>query len=312
MLAGKTAKRLPRGWQGAYDDDEVEVVPCPVCKSDDAEDVAVEMTLVLARCRGCGLEFARRRRLGADESYRPDRRELLAKYGPVLRGERPHTRDPNYDELLDRLEPYRGEGRLLDVGPHMGFFARRALARGWRVEAVEQSPVLARLARESHGIEVHLGYMHEVALDPVFDVVTMLDVIEHVPDPVATLASAAGALRPGGVLMVKTPNVRWNRLKHRLGREDSYDLREHILQFRAETLADVVRRAGLEPSTLFVPRPVQTGGPARRALRRAVWLAGVAIFRASGSTGALSPDLCLIARRPDPSATDATRGGRER
>jgi 2-polyprenyl-3-methyl-5-hydroxy-6-metoxy-1,4-benzoquinol methylase len=292
------APRRPVGWKDAYADADAVVVDCPLCASADAEELAEEFTLTLARCSSCGLAYVRRRPLDPDANYRPEPEYLLRKYGPVLRGEQSHTRDGNYDELLDRLELYRGGGRLLDVGPFMGFFARRALGRGWHVEAVDQSPVLAAIVREQHGIEVRLGAMHEVALEPEFDVVTILDVIEHVSDPVGTLRSARAALRPGGVVLVKTPNVRWNHVKHRLRQPDSYDMREHIVQFDGATLAATAERAELEPLELFVPRPVQTGGAARRLVRRAVWTAGAGTHRLTGRAGGLSPDLCLLARRP--------------
>ncbi|MBA2476754.1 MAG: class I SAM-dependent methyltransferase [Actinobacteria bacterium] len=291
-------------WKSAYGDEEVEEVGCPVCGARESSTVAVEWSLVVARCRSCGMQYVRRRIVHAEWNYRGDRDTLLAKYDPVLRGELPHTRVRNYAEILDRLEPYRpsGGGRLLDVGTHMGFFARAAVERGWELVGVEQSPVLAEIAR-SRGLDVRSGYFGEVDVGGGFDAVTFLDVLEHVQDPVALLGLARAALRPGGVVLVKVPHVAWNTLKHRtakrlLGeRMDSYDAREHLLQFTDATLRDTFRRAELEPLELFVPLPVQTGGRARRMLRRAAWAAGQASLRAKGSATALCPDLVLIGRR---------------
>jgi SAM-dependent methyltransferase len=289
----------PVGWKAAYRDDEVEVVPCPLCGADEAEDVAREFTLVVARCRACGMEYVRRRLPFSEANYRPAPEHLLRKYEPVLSGRVEHNREPLYGELLRRLEPYRGEGRLLDVGPFMGFFLRRAAREGWDVAAVDQSPTIAEIVRERIGVgDVRLGYLEELGIDSEFDVVTFLDVLEHVRNPVEVLAAARRAVRPGGVVLVKVPHARWNGLKRRLGFRDAYDAREHILQFRAETLEDAFRRAGLEPLELFLPGPVQGGTWRRRWPRRAVWLLGAALFRLQGRPGPLSLDLALFGRRP--------------
>jgi SAM-dependent methyltransferase len=292
------ARSLPLGWKEAYADDEVDVVPCPLCGSGEARDLAVEWTLVVSRCARCGLDYVRRRPRTPELNYSQDAELLLRKYAPVIREEVPHTRDPNYAELLDRLEPYRGGGRLLDVGPFMGFFLRRAAQRGWQVVGADTSEVLARLVREQLGFDVRVGLLGELGFEEEFDAVTVLDVLEHVPDPVELLSGARRALRPGGVVLVKVPHGRWNRLKHRLGHRDAYDAREHILHFGAGTLREAFRRAGLDPVELFVPRPVQGGGLRLRVPRKGVWAVGHALYRATGAPGPLSLDLCLLGRRP--------------
>ena len=291
-------------WRQRYADDEVEIVDCPLCGSSEAEAIAKEWSLVVARCRNCGVGYVRRRVVRPELSYRADRAALLAKYEPVIRGERAHVRQPNYEEVVERLERVLPDrGRLLDVGAHIGFFARVAERRGWEVVGVEQSPVLARLARDEMGLHVRTGYFENFAFDGEFDAVTFLDVLEHLPAPVAALERARRAVRPGGVVLAKVPHLRWNVLKARWlkplakGRMDAFDAREHLLQFTSETLSEAFRRAGLEPVDLFVPLPVQTGGPARRALRAAAAAVASRRLGSNGSAPALAPDLCLIALR---------------
>ena len=291
-------------WRPTYEDDDVEIVDCPLCGSGDADELAEEWTLVVAQCRRCGLAYVRRRVVSPEWSYRADRDAMLEKYGAVIRGEREHDRQPNYEQIADRLERLRPErGRLLDVGAHIGFFLRTAKRRGWEVVGVEQSPELAQLARDEMGLDVRTGYFHEHAFDGEFDAVTFLDVLEHVPDPVETLALARRAARPGGLVLAKVPHLRWNLLKHRALKRvagdslDAFDAREHLIQFTDRTLEEAFRRAGLEPVELFVPRPVQTRGAPVRAVRAAAHNAARAWLRARGAAPPLAPDLCLIARR---------------
>lgn len=102
-----------------------------------------------------------------------------------------------------------GIGRLLDVGGGEGAFARAA-ARERGVEAwlLEPDPAAAARARAG-GLSVleapleALGDGH----DGSFDAVTLLDVLEHLDDPRAGLATIKRLLRPGGTLLVSTPNV---------------------------------------------------------------------------------------------------------
>lgn len=291
-------------WPQRYADDEVEIVDCPLCGSGESEAIATEWSLVVARCRSCRVGYVRRRVVRPELSYRADRAALLAKYGPVIRGERAHVREPNYEEVVERLERVLPErGRLLDVGAHIGFFLRTAKRRGWEVVGVEQSPELAQLARDEMGLDVRTGYFHEHAFDGEFDAVTFLDVLEHVPDPVETLALARRAARPGGLVLAKVPHLRWNLLKHRALKRvagdslDAFDAREHLIQFTDRTLEEAFRRAGLEPVELFVPRPVQTRGAPVRAVRAAAHNAARAWLRARRAAPPLAPDLCLIARR---------------
>ena len=58
-----------------------------------------------------------------------------------------------------------------------------------------------------HGLDVKTGELRAVTYVPdSFDVVTLWDVIEHLPDPLATLSLVSGIMPTGGLLVLKTPN----------------------------------------------------------------------------------------------------------
>lgn len=101
---------------------------------------------------------------------------------------------------LARLEP----GRILDVGCGVGYLLS-ALDRRWDKHGTEVSPFAARQASE-HG-KIHLGPL-EAAGYPAnhFDVVVLYHVIEHMTDPVAALREAYRILKPGGQMLVGTPD----------------------------------------------------------------------------------------------------------
>lgn len=291
-----------REWKRSYDEDELLVVVCPRCGSDDARPVAREFGIEIARCGACGLTYTRTPLPDPQGHYRTDREVFLRKYEDVFAGTQPHPRDPNYDEHLDLLERATSGRDLLDIGSHAGFFLRRAAARGWNAVGVEPSPVTSALARERFGLDVRTGMLEDAALPQAsFDAATMTDVFEHVGEPGSLLREIRRLLRSGGVLFIKVPNVRYVRAKSLLlGRvpgllDDCYDAREHLVYYSAPTLRQTLSAAGFRVEAITVPAPIHAGG----ALRRAIRAAGPALARRlpRGAELPLSTDLAALARR---------------
>jgi SAM-dependent methyltransferase len=291
----------PARWKPLYTSAELLDVACPACGCREYRDIAREGGIAVARCAICDLVYTRTPLPAAQAHYTVSKEEFQAKYGPIFRGERPHPRDRNYEEHLDLLGRYRRPGDLLDVGSHCGFFLRRARARGWRAKGVEPSPSTAELARREFGLDVTTGTLQEANFrDGSFDAVTLVDVFEHIGDPQNLLAEVRRVLRPDGVLLIKVPNVRYARLKHRtLGRlrlvSNSFDAHEHLVHYSDRTLARTIEEAGLKVDALAVPAPIQVGGPLRRALRRAG--PALAARLPAGVRLPIATDLYAVARR---------------
>ncbi len=99
-------------------------------------------------------------------------------------------------------------GKVVDVGCGAGRFLRRMQKRGWAAEGVEFDPKAAQKVTARYGIRVHVGDLRTSALaENAYDVVTMNQVMEHVFDPRATLSECLRVLKPGGKLVMTTPNV---------------------------------------------------------------------------------------------------------
>jgi SAM-dependent methyltransferase len=105
---------------------------------------------------------------------------------------------------LDSVFPRKG--RLLDIGCATGVFLDMARLDGWDVEGVEVSPELAAYAREKFSLNVHLLDLSKqpLGLGP-FKVITMFDVIEHLPDARGMITACQKLLAPGGLLLIRTP-----------------------------------------------------------------------------------------------------------
>ena len=163
------------------------------------------------------------------------------------------------DRVLSSIEPLRElvgatlmwlhaaqRGRLLDVGCGSGAFLKWMRELGWQVHGVEPDPAAARVAKEECGLDVTCGTLEDAALPTHrFDAVTLNHVVEHLPDPVATLRECGRVLKPRGRLVITTPNVeslgrRWFRTAWR-----GLEVPRHLQLYSVETLAECARQAGL-------------------------------------------------------------------
>jgi SAM-dependent methyltransferase len=144
-----------------------------------------------------------------------------------------------------RIEARAPKGRLLDVGCGTGVFLAVMRERGWQVAGLEPNEAWADQLRRNLGLDVQTGTLEDAPPElGQFDVVSMLDVIEHLADPLAALAAARRVLRPGGLLVLTTPNL--NALEHRLFGRAWYALQppDHLWLFTPRSLGQVVRRGG--------------------------------------------------------------------
>ena len=163
-------------------------------------------------------------------------------------------------------------GKLLDVGCGNGTFLATMRQRGWSTTGVEFDPVSATRARES-GSRVFEGSLQDAGFgEHSFDVVTMVHVIEHLPDPRQILAECFRILRPGGRLQLITPNI------HALGHQEfgrswrGLEIPRHLLLFSLPGLASLCTETG------FCSLVETTLG----RMARPMWLASHAIACDSG------------------------------
>lgn len=96
-------------------------------------------------------------------------------------------------------------GRLLDVGCATGTFLLAA-SRAFEVEGVEISAATAAIAKR-RGLNVTVGVLGDTPSERPFDVMTMLQVVEHLQDPKRVLKQAWERLRPGGLIYLNTPAI---------------------------------------------------------------------------------------------------------
>ena len=229
-------------------------VACGLCGGSERETKFTDGPFSVVTCRDCGLTYVTPRLEDAallDEVYNE------GYWSSPAAKERGYT-DYRSDAPL-YLKTYRRRlavvrrnftrpGRVLDVGCAAGYFLEVMGQEGWEVTGLEPSDAIRPQAQERLGSDrVLAGVLGEVDLAPgSFDLVTMWDVIEHIPDVVAAARAVRELLAPGGLFLIETQNVS-SRAAKLLGKKwQHYKHAEHIYHFNPQTLGRVLDEAGFE------------------------------------------------------------------
>lgn len=161
---------------------------------------------------------------------------------------------PKMRTAVDSLVGLRGElagqlgrGRLLEIGCATGFFLRIAREHGWDVVGVDPCRWAVDYAGQRFGLSVWPGTLESAAFpDNHFHVVVMLDLVEHLYDPMTTLAETHRVLCDGGMLFLSTPNVA-SLLATLLRSRWWCIMDEHLNYFSPQTIRLILRKTGFRP-----------------------------------------------------------------
>ncbi|MFP4509608.1 MAG: class I SAM-dependent methyltransferase [Spirochaetaceae bacterium] len=154
--------------------------------------------------------------------------------------------DISFEMLTDSLQRPRS---FLDVGCATGALLEHLQAKDWMVEGVEICVPAAEYGRNERGVNIHTGTLDTVRFpDESFDVVHFSHVIEHVPDPAAFLGEVRRVLKPGGYVVIVTPNTAGFQAKLFRERWRSA-IADHLNLFSSKNLKRLVSTCGLEPLT---------------------------------------------------------------
>ena len=167
----------------------------------------------IVRCRGCGLLYAH---------PMPGPDALLTRYGddyfhcptPIEGGYEDYRADEPLIRKTFRLrlplflpEVSVDARAVLDVGCATGAFLEVMRERGWTATGIEVSPAVRDTAR-AKGFAVTEKTLEQAGFAPAsFDLITMWDVIEHLHDPLSALKACHQLLKPGGVIVITTPDA---------------------------------------------------------------------------------------------------------
>ena len=197
------------------------------------------------RCAGCGLGAAAAPNFDPAACYTAEYFSSRTKGGyPDYRASEPVLR-AEFRRVVAFVRRIVRSGRLLEIGAAYGFFLIEAAAH-YEVHGIEIAEAAAAFARR-RGLDVRSGgpTRQSLAAIGMVDVIVMLDVIEHLEDPGDVLSLCSQYLRPGGAIILTTPDFAspLARLSGRRWRNMTPP--HHLWYFTADSLARLGAAAGL-------------------------------------------------------------------
>ena len=224
---------------------------CPVCQTSVwQEESSDDQSFGLFRCIGCGCQQLVLDRVSPAALYHT--------YYSAGNAER-------YAGWFQRLWRFnrRQKAKLFlrcgthgstvcDVGCERGELLHVLKQSGWHVCGTQLSQPAADFARRQFGIEVFVGELPEAPFaNDVFDMVTMIEVLEHLPDPEAYLAHVSRMLRAGGIFWVEVPNAGSFTAKLCGKRWLHHDPEHHFWSFTKDGVVHLLRRYGFAVERVY-------------------------------------------------------------
>lgn len=231
----------------AVSSNTVPVTACPLCGHPSFAPVGRAASHVVVRCEKCGLHFLNPQPSDAElvEIYHPNYSFFGAEPGAEATVSR--AKQATADHYLDLLATLGlSGGNLLEVGCGDGDFLVRASQRNFQVEGIDYSEHSCRKAQAKVGAAARIsrGEISLLADRPAsYDLCVAADVIEHVRQPAEFLSTVFKLLRPGGWVLLVTPNM--NSLTAKLMGSRWLEFKaEHMCYYTPRTLERQLTQAG--------------------------------------------------------------------
>jgi 2-polyprenyl-3-methyl-5-hydroxy-6-metoxy-1,4-benzoquinol methylase len=176
---------------------------CPACASNENKLIGHKLGFDFGTCKKCGTLYTLHEPNSGEE-------QSWEEYGGYGKEDGvPQFVHQRCDELIKPFDKYRKLNTFLDIGFGAGTITQAAGRAGWKVFGVEVSKVAVDFLAHKHPeYDLYCGYLEDRKYDDnSFDAIAIVEVVEHVLDPIPILKEAYRILRPGGVIWVTTPNL---------------------------------------------------------------------------------------------------------
>ena len=239
-----------------------EAVRCHVCSSLEQDLYLEARGYRVVRCRECSLWYV---------NPQPSPDELGHFYERYDDGEQWRGGEEHFNRCVrDAILRYKRKGAVLDVGCGSGNFLLCMREAGFSAFGIEPSQTGSDYARSMHGIETFCGMVEDyqaVNRSRRFDVVTLLNVLEHLPRPTLTLQRLRQSMARDGLLVAVVPDARFHavlgRLRQGFGFRDpfwlerptsllsGFKLPDHLCSFQPRTISLLLEHWGFKVEEMY-------------------------------------------------------------
>ncbi|MHB8155090.1 MAG: class I SAM-dependent methyltransferase [Candidatus Omnitrophota bacterium] len=222
------------------------VVRCPVCSSTLRNKEFSKFGFDYVCCNVCSLRYAAKipkvtEDVYSDNSYLSETIDL--------QGDIDYRKKRFISERIKLVSGFVGDPskkKLLDVGCGVGTFLEAAIKAGFSAFGQELGQELVQWTSKRLGIPIYSEPVSKLKAKGKFDVITLFDVIEHVPNPTDLIMDCKRLLKKEGIILVFTPN--YDSLAVKIMKEWSthFAPAEHILSFTRKTVEVLAKKTHLK------------------------------------------------------------------
>ncbi|MCW8450394.1 class I SAM-dependent methyltransferase [Legionella quinlivanii] len=192
-------------------------------------------SLSIYQCQSCGFLFC------------PEAQAIDSYYAAMTDVTYEETQEPRSyqaQKLLEEIRHFKFEGKLLDIGAGIGILVKEGLNQGYDASGIEVCEWFVERAK-SKGLPVYSGSFPGAAVNRHYDIITLIDVLEHVENPVQLMTDISQYLTSDGIAVIVTPDV--SSLAARLFNKKWWHYRiAHLSYFNRKTLRLAADKSNLE------------------------------------------------------------------
>ncbi|MGE9033423.1 class I SAM-dependent methyltransferase [Leptospira interrogans] len=232
---------------------------CYLCSSAQNSVVFVENGIDIVQCSNCSHVFSTYEQEEHYEGYWDDDSSYDLGWWDNAHRE-------IYQDFINKflIAP---SGKILDVGCGLGFFVKRIIDQkpNWEAIGYEISEKAVQFAKDKNGLKnVFSGIVQNSGIKKgSLDIITLWDVIEHIPKPHSLLEYLHSLLKPGGILFLQTPNFPIQLFKAKLKvmlkgmRTDGHYLeaKDHINDYTEKTMKMLAKQTGFQNCKFTILKP---------------------------------------------------------
>jgi len=218
---------------------------CLLCGSDqtptvfEANDYFTGKRFEIRQCAACGFAFTWPQPRNLDEFYPPQYRRYGGLTAWLFK-----TFDGGRAAAVARS--IAANGRALEIGCGPGWMSEAVRRQGWTVVGNERTVDSTTIATRQRGLALFVGGLDAVKSTSQFDLVIIHQVLEHLDDPLQTLAGIARVLKPGGKVLIGVPNFASWQARFTRQHWQHLEVPRHLGHFTPQTIQDACKRVGLE------------------------------------------------------------------
>jgi len=237
--------------------DFMEHVKCIICDIDDTHLVIKKKSFNVVRCKRCDLVYLNPR-LEEQEliNFYNRQKESIKENIAIMQTESGHHayNIKKFETAIRLIKSNKKHIKnIFDLGCSSGIFLHTAAQEGWKPHGSDVNRKLIEENKKKYGDQIKLQIGERIDFpDQYFDAVTLLDVIEHLPNPIRTLKEVSRVLKEDGIVVITTPNIdgffpiiTYNLFNKSIGAWDHPTPPGHVFQFSRKTIKKIINKAGL-------------------------------------------------------------------